>query len=366
MVTRRQAHPTPPPVLDMAITPVDHTEGTMVANAALDPSRPTGLNATVAVNPALPGSGRSRPDSRWRRFLAAVPLRFALLATTAVWAMGCTWSFREQALFAHTKGFDVPWLLPAVIDGLAIALACVAYAASLDGRPGAIARLGTAIAVAASAASNATFAWQRSGDPTAVVIAAGVPIAANLAFEVLLHELRRQALRRRGLPAPAAVPCPRLIRVVLAPCATLRQWRRLVLELTALEPAFAAATTASHPKASDAPVPCIGASTHPAADAPARRGPDASASALPIDPLTPTGANRTSADTPPPVRADAQPLPSHPQSPQLIPADSRQPLGTGPRHTPHSRMRQVADAGVRADAGMRQVADAGARADADV
>src|SRR5439155_490345 len=109
----------------MAITPVDHTEGTMVANAALDPSRPTGRNATVA--------------------------------------------------------------------------------------------------------------WQRSGDPTAVVIAAGVPIAANLAFEVLLHELRRQTLRRRGLPAPAAVPYPRLIRVMLAPCATLRQWRRLVLELTALE-----------------------------------------------------------------------------------------------------------------------------------
>src|SRR5438105_650933 len=202
----------------MAITPVDHTEGTMVANAALDPSRPTGLNATVAVNAALPGSGRSRPDSRWRRFLAAVPLRFALLATTAVWAMGCVWSFREQALFAAAKGFAVPWLLPAVIDGLAIALACVAYAASLDGRPG---------------------------------------------------------------------------------------------------------TIASHPKASDASEPRSGASTHPAADAPARRGPDASAPALPADPLTPTGANRTSADTPPPVRADAQLLPSHPQSPQLIPADSR-------------------------------------------
>ena len=152
--------------------------------------------------------------------------------------MGCVWSFREQALFAQVKGFHLPWLLPAVIDGLAIALACVAYAASLDGRPGVVARLGTAVAVAASAASNATFAWQRSGDPTTVVIAAGVPVAANLAFEVLLHELRRQVLRRRGLPAPAAVPYPRLIRVVLAPCSTLRQWRRLVLDLTALQPAL--------------------------------------------------------------------------------------------------------------------------------
>src|SRR5256885_17132233 len=111
-------------------------------------------------------------------------------------------------------------------------------------------------------------------------------------------------------PPRAAVPSLGLIRVVLAPGATLRQWRRLVLELTALEPAFAAATTASHPKASDASEPCSGASTHPAAEAPARRGPDASAPALPIDPLAPTGANRARADTPPPVRADAQPLPS--------------------------------------------------------
>ena len=79
----------------------------------------------------------SAPRSRWwPRVLAAMPLRFALLATTAVWAMGCVWSFREQALFAQAKGFGLPWLLPAVIDGLAIALACVAYAASLDGRPG--------------------------------------------------------------------------------------------------------------------------------------------------------------------------------------------------------------------------------------
>src|SRR5256885_3759349 len=138
MVTRRQAHPTPRRVLDMALTPVDHTEGTMVANGALDPSRRAGLSASTAVNSALPGSGRSRSDSRWRRFLAAVPLRFALLATTAVWAMGCVWSFREQALFAAAKGFAVPWLLPAVIDRLAIALACFAHPPPPDRRPRAL------------------------------------------------------------------------------------------------------------------------------------------------------------------------------------------------------------------------------------
>jgi hypothetical protein len=200
-----------------------------------------------------PAPARSTKQAgRWRRFVAAIPLRFALLTTGAVWAMGCVWSFREQSLFAQTKGFHLPWLLPAVIDGLAIALGCVAYAASLDGRPGLVARLGTAVAVAASATSNATFAWQRSGDLTTVVIAAGVPVAANLAFEVLLHELRRQVMRRRGLPAPVALPYPRLIRVLLAPVSTLREWRRLVLDLTALEPAFRASNAAADAGSPDA------------------------------------------------------------------------------------------------------------------
>ena len=220
---------------------------------------PSQLCAPLTSPPGTAGPGATTPVGRWRRFVAAIPLRFALLATAAVWAMGCVWSFREQALFAQVKGFHLPWLLPAVIDGLAIALACVAYAASLDGRPGVVARLGTAVAVAASAASNATFAWQRSGDPTTVVIAAGVPVAANLAFEVLLHELRRQVLRRRGLPAPAAVPYPRLIRVVLAPCSTLRQWRRLVLDLTALQPALHTTNAAANVAAPDAPALAPGA-----------------------------------------------------------------------------------------------------------
>src|SRR5256714_15537440 len=114
------------------------------------------LSATTGAAPTCPDTVARR--RWWQRFLVAMPLRFALMATAAVWAMGCVWSFREQALFAQAKGFHLPWLLPAVIDGLAIALACVAYAASLDGRPGVGARPGTAVAVAASAASNATLA----------------------------------------------------------------------------------------------------------------------------------------------------------------------------------------------------------------
>ncbi len=239
-----------------------------------------------------PTRGGGRRRLWWRRFVDAVPLRFALLTTAAVWAMGCVWSFREQTLFAQTQGFGLPWLLPAVIDGLAIALACVAYAASLDGRPGAIARLGTALAVAASATSNATFAWQRSGNPTTVVIAAGVPVAANLAFEVLLHELRRQTLRRRGLPAPVAVPYPRLIRIVLAPVSTLRQWRRLVLDLTALHP--------------DAAAPAHGVDV--AADGPASQGSDSVAATRLTTAL---GAVRARASSVTGARVVAAPVDAH-------------------------------------------------------
>jgi hypothetical protein len=133
--------------------------------------------------------------------------------------------------------FDVPWLLPVVLDGLAAALAAVAFAASLDGRPALGARLGTALAVTASAASNLAAAALRLGtesprDRIALAIAAGIPVAANLAWEVILGELRRQVMRRRGLPAPVPVPWPRVVRVVLAPVSTLRSWRRVVLGLT--------------------------------------------------------------------------------------------------------------------------------------
>lgn len=178
--------------------------------------------------------------------LARLPLAIALAAVALVWIAGCVWSWEEQSGFAHSKGFQIPWLLPAVIDGLAIALASVAFAASLDGRPAVFARLGTTLAVAGSATSNGAFAWQRTAaDLGTVVLAAVVPVAANLAFEVLLGELRRQVLRRRGIPAPVAVPLPRMIRSWLSPWSTFFEWRRLVLDATALAPMFDAAKQAA-------------------------------------------------------------------------------------------------------------------------
>lgn len=175
-------------------------------------------------------------DSRWRRLVAALPMRTALLAVAAVWLLGAVWSYTEQSAFAGNKGFSYPHLLPLVIDGFAVSMAGVSWAASLDARPAVAARLATLVAVAASSTSNGVWAYLRAGhDRTTVALAVTVPIAANLAFEVLLAELRRQVQRRRGLPAPVAVPYPRLVRIVLAPWQTFRAWRVMVLALTELD-----------------------------------------------------------------------------------------------------------------------------------
>jgi hypothetical protein len=163
-------------------------------------------------------------------------MRTALLAVSTVWILGCVWSYQEQSAFAASKGFTFPHLLPLVIDGFAVSMAGVAWAASLDARPAIPARLATIIAVAASSTSNGAWAYLRAHhDITTVVLGVTVPIAANLAFEVLLAELRRQVQRRRGLPPPVAIPYPRLIRIALAPFNTFKTWRTLVLQLTALE-----------------------------------------------------------------------------------------------------------------------------------
>ncbi|MFI6228858.1 DUF2637 domain-containing protein [Micromonospora echinospora] len=171
--------------------------------------------------------------TRWARIAAALPITAALVLIAAVWAAGAVWSFEEQTAFAKDAGFHVPELLPLVLDGMAVAMAAVAYAASLDARPAVIARLGTALAVACSAASNVAWAWERSaGDEQTIALAGGVPVVANLAFEVLLSEIRRQVLRRRGQPGPAAITYPRLIRLALAPWPTFVTWRQLVLAAT--------------------------------------------------------------------------------------------------------------------------------------
>lgn len=168
------------------------------------------------------------------RLVRGLPVAVGLLLTAAVWAAGAVWSFSEQRDFAAARGFDAPALLPLTIDGLALALAVVAWSAALDGRAAVQARLGALTALAASALSNATYAYTRTrADLVAVALAAGVPLAAAVAFETLLAELRKGVHRRRGLPAPAAVAGPRIIRLALAPTRAWAEWRRHVLTVTA-------------------------------------------------------------------------------------------------------------------------------------
>ena len=202
---------------------------------------PATASASVAAMTGVVAPASAACASTWVRFWRGLPLTLALLAVAGVWLAGAVWSFEEQTRYAASRGFTLPWLLPLVLDGLAVSLAGVAYAAALDGRPAVQARVMTAVAVIASAASNGAWAWTRTAaasptgvpDPGAVVLAVGVPVASILAFEVLLGELRRQVHRRRGQPAPVAVPAPRLVRLVLSPWGTFRQWRATVLAVTA-------------------------------------------------------------------------------------------------------------------------------------
>lgn len=247
----------------------------------------------------------SDQTSWWRRHAGQIPLYLALTAVGLVWLGGAVWSFEEQTGFARTKGFEIPWLLPLVLDGMAIAMAAVAWAASLDARPAVLARLGTAVAVACSAVSNAAHAWDRaSGDQQTIALAAVVPVIANIAFEVLLAEVRRQVLRSRGQPGPVAVTYPRLVRLALSPWDTFTTWRRLVLAATDPRTAFRTAPD-QHRPADPAP------STGPAGAAPRQTGPDRLrppqqtanrvATVTPIRPAAPD-------QTRPAVRANAEQL----------------------------------------------------------
>ncbi|SCL42173.1 Protein of unknown function [Micromonospora pallida] len=168
-----------------------------------------------------------------RTTTVGAPTVIALLLIAGVWVCGAVWSYEEQTHLAKSLGFQTPELLPLTLDGMAVAMAAVAFAASLDARPAVYARLITAVAIGASAASNASAAWRRSdGDEQTVILAAGVAVAAMFAFEVLLGEVRRQVLRRRGQPGPVAIVYPRMVRLALAPWPTFAAWRRLVLDAT--------------------------------------------------------------------------------------------------------------------------------------
>ncbi len=66
--------------------------------------------------------------------IISVPMAISLGAVGIVWVGGAVFNFTEQMRFAENSGFELAFLLPLLLDGLAIALASVATSASMDGR----------------------------------------------------------------------------------------------------------------------------------------------------------------------------------------------------------------------------------------
>jgi hypothetical protein len=161
----------------------------------------------------------------------------SLTLVALVYAGGAVWSFHEQTMFAITLGFESrPWLLPIVLDGMVAAMASVALVVSLQGRSAFRPRMVTMIAITLSALSNAVAAWNRTNGTdtqvTATIVATIIPVAAAVAWEALLDELRSQIiLSAAPYLAKRKIPGPRAIRLLLSP-RTILEWRRLVLEMT--------------------------------------------------------------------------------------------------------------------------------------
>jgi hypothetical protein len=204
----------------------------------------------------------SRPDgtTRWAAAVTVTVLVAALAGVAAVWVLSAWWSFAEQTRAADHLRFTHPSVLPWTLDGLACALALVALAAALDGRPATAARLGVALALAGSVWSNRLGVQlrypARQTPADAVRLAAVAPLAAAVAFEVLLAALRRLVLRWRGLPAPAPIPTLRPVRLLLDPKAAFIEWRRAVLKVTApLIPGTPVRHSAGVPDTTTAPAP---------------------------------------------------------------------------------------------------------------
>ncbi len=167
----------------------------------------------------------------------------ALGAVFIVWCGGAIFNFSEQSRYAEVSGFELPFLLPLLLDGLAIALASVAMTASMDGRAAIVPRLGTIIAVGASSWVSGQAAASRAHlrvdsmslatrfEPNRVIIGVAVPLLSLLAFEVLLVEIRRIVQRIRGRKSPVPIPMPRLVMwMIQPPWRTFATWRTSALE----------------------------------------------------------------------------------------------------------------------------------------
>ncbi|MFI6645655.1 DUF2637 domain-containing protein [Streptomyces sp. NPDC050504] len=215
------------------------TTGTQPGTAgATQGQRPPGHTASQARGTV---DGRGPDDTR---ALHRRPSRWPFVAGAAavglVALLGWVWSFVSLTDFVahvsrgdgHADGFSLPWIFPLVVDGLAIAMSVTIWQAAMDARPALAARLVLAGATAGSVYFNIRHAGTVSD---ARAVAAWSPLAANLAFEFLLQELRTSILRSRGMPGRTPLPRPHPLRWILAPAQAFTEWRSLVLRMTVLE-----------------------------------------------------------------------------------------------------------------------------------
>lgn len=257
--TRRADDPTQ---LNTTRTTAHH--GTDLSNPTtqLAPGHPTTHNHTPQPGPTTPGTSsppRStthpepghptthahtpQPRATNRKGTAAtiIVLVVAFLGVALVWALSAWSSFSEQTRLSSHESFTHPSLLPWTLDGLAFALALIALAAALDGRPAVAARAGVVIVIAASVWANtrgvAVRAVEDAVTSDAFKLAAIAPISAVIAFETILAAIRRAVFRWRGQPPPVAIPTLRPVRVFLAPWSSFWTWRREVLTVTGGVPA---------------------------------------------------------------------------------------------------------------------------------
>ena len=193
--------------------------------------------AVVDAAPVVAPSSAPAPAADRPRRALTFHTGLSLVAILAVFVAGAWWSFEEQRRLAEHFRFTDPWVFPLLLDGMAVALAVTAFSAALDGRAAVVTRLIAAACVGWSAEFNAQAVlsrWPAEDHDRWIAVAMAIvaPIVAYIAFERLLHEVRRQVARIRGQRPPAAVTPPRLVRLLLDPWGTFVTWRRVALDLT--------------------------------------------------------------------------------------------------------------------------------------
>lgn len=149
-----------------------------------------------------------------------------------LWGLGVAWLCAEQTRLARHLGFELPYALPAIVDGSMFAAALFATAIAMSGRSSSSARTFSFIINLGSASTNGFGAWIRSHNYPTVVIAASVPIVLMWLFHLVLSEIRLRIRIQRGLPSEIAPPALRVLRILFAGRWAVTEWRAAGFAIT--------------------------------------------------------------------------------------------------------------------------------------